>query len=128
MSPLSDMQTTIREFLDDLKGNIFTSPEEQRDMTAVEFFFSLMNEQLLMNHVLDQILPFKAQIAARDIDFFAKQKKQIFGNLPSERVDYFEHLIRTPEDKGGMSEENKNYVWVYFDTIIDIAEAYKKNK
>lgn len=122
------IKTTTMEMISDLKENIFTSQEEQGDMMLVEFFFSKMPPKTIADHAVAHILPFSAQIAARNVEFFLKKKKEIFGGLPENRVNYFAHLIQTPEKNGGMSDENRSVVWDYFDTIKAFAEEYKKNK
>ena len=122
------MKQTLKEFLADLRESVFTSDDEKRDMTIVEFFFDNSGEQAIMDHVVTKILPWSKEIAERNIDFFSKQKDSIFKGLPQQRVDYFEKLLRTPESQGGMSLDNRDVIWLYFDTIISIAQDYKKNK
>lgn len=124
---LSNLKLTITELITDLKDNMFTSPDEQSDLSMVEFFFNCLPEKELMQHVVENTLPFSAQIRARDMNFFITQKNKIFEGLPEERINHFEKLITTPQSKGGMTDENKDVIWSYFQTIIRIAEEYKKN-
>lgn len=125
---LSQLKTTVRELIADLSENIFTSKEEKSDMALVDVFFECMSESQLMNHTIINTLPFAEQIKARDVHFFTTQKDKIFEGLPSDRIDYFEKLITTSSDEGGMSDENKNVIWDYFNIIVAIAEKYKKNQ
>lgn len=124
---LTDLKTTVSDLIVDLKENIFTRSEEANDMFMIEFFFNQMNEQMVMNHCIENILPFAREIKTKNIQFFISQKAKIFGDLPADRVDYFEKLVITPEEKGGMTNENRDILWLYFQTIVNIVELYKKN-
>lgn len=124
---LSGLKLTINELIVDLKDNIFTSESEQSDLAIVEFFFSCLPEKELMQHVIDNTLPFASHIRERNVQYFISQKNKIFEGLPEDRINHFEHLIVTPHDQGGMSDENKDVIWSYFQTIVRIAEEYKKN-
>lgn len=119
------MKTTLTEFIKDLKENIF-STEESSDLDFVSMVFACMEETEIMEHVIQSVLPNAEQIRARDLQFFIEQKKSIFQGLPMDRVNHIEQLITTPADLGGMSDENKDVVWSYFEAMVDIASEYKK--
>lgn len=128
INPLTGVKTTITEFLDDLEKIVFTEPAERADLIFVRFFFEKMDSETLMRHVIGSVLPHKSQISVRDTKFFLERKKEIFGGLPADRVDYFASLIDNPEEAGGLSTENRDIVWSYFDILVLLAEKYKKNK
>lgn len=123
---LANMKQTICELITDLKENVFTLPNDQSDLAMVEFFFSCMSERDLMQHVIENIIPFATQIRAQDIRFFITQKHKIFEGLPDDKVEHFEKLIVSPEENGGMADSDRTIIWSYFSTIVKIAEEYKK--
>ena len=123
-----DIRNTVLELIVDFKENIFTKPNEKGDLMLVEFFFSKMNAETITDRIVKHVLPFSNEIADRKISFFLEKKNEIFGGLPKERVDYFSELIHKNERDGGMSDENKDVVWAYFDTLVALAEEYKKKK
>jgi hypothetical protein len=130
MSPddiLKLLKKNVSELLNEIKQNIFTSPSEQADIAMAEFGISCIPERDLMQNIIQTVLPFSEQIRKRDINFFTSQKYTIFEGLPTDRVDYFEKLIITPENQGGMSNEDKDVIFEYFDQFVTLAEEYKKN-
>ena len=62
-------------------------------------------------------------IEDRDQDFFLKNKG-IFAGLPDDRIKYYGELITSKR----IHTEDRRVVWEYFDTIIAIAEKYKKEQ
>jgi hypothetical protein len=123
-----DIKNTVLELIIDFKDNIFTKHEEKGDLMIVEFFFQKLNPDVIAERIVMHVLPYSKAIEARDITFFLEKKNEIFAGLPAERVIYFSELIQKEEGRGGMSEENKNVVWAYFDTLKALGEKYKKNK
>ena len=124
---LSDMKLTIEEFIGDLRENIFTK-EEEGDLLLVEFFFKKMNNEKLMNHIIEHVLPYSKKIKNRKESFFIKKKDHIFAGIPKDKTEYFAKLIIKKESEGGLSDENRQVIWTYFDTITTIAKLYKKEK
>lgn len=122
---LDDIKTTVLEFINDLKENIF-SKGEATDLAFVEMFFGCMEPAEIMDNVVQNILPNAEQIRNRNLNFFVEQKSKIFQGLPTDRVDHIELLLTLSPEKGGMSEENKDVVWSYFEAMVDIASEYKK--
>ena len=129
MSSYQDhIKTTILELIKDLKDNIFTEPTEQGELALVEFFFKKMSAINVANHVISHVLPHEKCIKDRDLKFFIKEKDSIFGGLPQDRVNHFSNLVTLPSEKGGMSPEDKQIIWSYFDALVDLSKKYKKNK
>lgn len=126
MDDCEQIKNTVLEFILDLKDNIFTN--EKGDLMLVEFFFRKMSEIDIANQIVKHVLPYKNRIENREIEFFNEKKGEIFKGLPVNRVEYFSQLITKDESNGGMSEENKEIVWSYFDALVLLAERYKKNK
>lgn len=122
------VKNTILEFITDLKEAIFTNPTEHGDLLLVEFFFTKMTATSVTDHIVSHVLPHKAKIQKRDIQFFIDQKREIFAGLPEERVEYFANLVKKSKEEGGMSSDDRNTIWSYFDMLILLAEEYKKKK
>ena len=123
-----NIKMTILEFVNDLKDGIFTEPSDQGELLIVEFAFSKMNNSTIAEHVVSRILPHKENIKNRKIQFFVDNQGEIFRGLPKDRVEYFSNLIGRAPDEGGLADDDKIAIWKYFDTLILLAEAYKKKK
>lgn len=123
---LENMRTTVFEFIADLKDNVLTSPEDQGDLLLVEFFFKRMHPLALMEHVVKHVLPHKAMIQNRKVEFFVKQRDKIFAGLDAEKVDHFARLCSSTEEDG-IGAQHRDTIWLYFDTMILVAESYKEN-
>jgi hypothetical protein len=121
-----NIKKTILEFIADIKDNIFTDTTEQGDLLLVEFFFNKMDVQSVTNKIVDHLLPHAEMIKRRDINFFINKKKEIFAGLPEDRVNHLVRLIDPENDK--LSEEDREVIWAYFDTLLSLAEEYKKRK
>lgn len=123
-----DIKNTVLELIEDLRDNIFTKSSEKGDLLLVEFYFKKMAPVKISDHVVTHVLPYKGAIENRHISFFKEKKYDIFKGLPQDKVDYFSRLVENSEEEGGLSEEDKNVVWSYFDTLSMLAERYKKYK
>jgi len=121
---MRDLQTTVLELIADLKDNIFVQEEEIGDLMLVEFFFKKMHPERIMNHIVSKVLPWKEQIKKRDQEFFL-QNSSLFQGLPEDRISHYTNTI-VKGDR--IDDDNRNIVWQYFDTIIQLAETYKKIK
>ena len=123
-----DIKLTVLELVADFRDNIFTKPAEQGDLLIVEFFFKKASAVTIADNIVLHVLSRRKQIENREVAFFIAKKKEIFQNLPADRVEYFANLVQKSEKDGGMNDEDKEAVWAYFDTLIQLAEEYKKNK
>lgn len=121
-------KNTIKEFITDLKNSIFTGTIEQVALTFVEDYFSRASPENSMGYLVSHVLPHKSQIQNRNVQFFLDEKASIFKGLPDEQIDHFAKLVTTPAKYGGLDDENKEVIWKYFDTFIEIAEIYKKKR
>lgn len=119
-----NLKDTILELIADLKDNIFDLEDEKGELMLVEFFFKRMNPESLMQHVISHIIPWKKKILNKDQQFFLENKK-IFQGLPEDRLSYYGQIIA---ESKRLNEDDKTTIWSYFHTILEIAEAYKKNK
>ena len=121
---LEDTQATILDLVHDLKENVFSSSDEQGDLMMVEFFFKRMHQERIMEHIIQQILPHKNKIKDRNIDFFLSNRV-LFAGLPSDRVDYYSNIIATGSR---LCSDDRDVIWQYFDTLLALAESYRKIK
>jgi hypothetical protein len=117
-----DIKNTQLEFIADLKENVFSGPIEQGELFTVSFFFERLHPERAMDHVVSHVLPWKKQIRKRDVHFF-QNNKHIFEGLPADRVEYYSEKLSKDID-----EESRNVMWEFFDTMIELAEQYKKHK
>lgn len=121
---LEDLKSTVLDLIIDLKNNIFTLEDEKGDLMLVEFFFKRLHPENIMQHVVKYILPWKKKIEKRNEDFFLNNKN-IFKGLPEDRIDHYGEIIA---ESDRVDDDDKIVIWEYFDTIIEIAESYKKRK
>jgi len=116
------IKNTQLEFISDLKENVFSGLIEQGELFTVTFFFERLHPARCMDHVVSNVLPWKKQIQNRDDHFFLNNK-HIFEGLPADRVEYYAEKLAKDID-----QESKNVMWDFFDTMIELAEAYKKHQ
>ena len=119
------MRQTISEFVTELKTKIFTEPQEQGDLVLVEFFFSKLHDSMMMNEVIQNVLPWENQIKGRKSEFFLNNRN-VFKGIPEDRIEYFSSMWKG--DNQRLSKDDKDTIWAYFDTMLAIAKAYKKNQ
>ena len=122
---ISDMRTNILELTDDLSG-IASTKEEIRNLTTARFIFEQMPETMLVNHIIQHVLPHAKRITAMDINFFVKEAHNIFAGLPIDDIIRFTNRMRVDESNGGLSEDDKEAIWRYFIVLVNLAEIYKK--
>lgn len=116
---LDDLSQTIFDLLTDL-GSIFTTASEKADLTFIEFFYKRIDKESIMQHVIAKILPFKQQIDNRNLFFFKENRYVFFSGLPEDRVSYYIDQILL------LGSSDLQMIWEYLDTMIALAESYKK--
>jgi len=118
---LDDLHQTVFEFLTDL-ADVFNNKTEKGDLALIEFFWKRLHKEMIMQHTISKLLPFKQYIEERNINFF-DENKYIFAGLPDDRVLYYSDQI---VNKNRLSKEDLEMIWEYLDTMIACAESYKK--
>lgn len=68
---------------------------------------------------VEHVLPFQAQIKARNATFFEKND-HIFGPLPQDKVQHFRNLWFS----GHFEEEDKKIIWDYFSVFVDLCKKH----
>ena len=120
---LADLKNVMMEFIADLR-RIFTSRDEQRDLMLIELYFDNLSNGRIMQHMIKKVLPYASIIVERDADFFINHDS-LFQTLPKFRARHYKEFWKGTEGKT-LSPENKNAIWAYFDTILEIVKGYKK--
>jgi len=117
---LAVLKTQILFLVKDIQTFI---PESKYTLwLLVKNFFNEMSEEELMDHIIKSVVPYKSQIMKKDETFFLNNKT-IFGELPSEEVDYVRNMVGK---EGILEDEDKEGFWNYFKVFITLAEEYKK--
>ena len=120
---LSDLKIVMKEFIADLR-HIFTSIDEQRDLLIIQLFFEKLSPERIMHHMISKVLPHANMIDLRDSNYFVEHDT-IFQALPQSRSKHYRDFWSGKGDKN-LSDDDKNAIWAYFDTIIEIVKSYKK--
>ena len=120
---LSDLKIVMKEFIVDLR-NIFTNNDEQRDLLIIQLFFERLSSERIMHNMINKVLPHAQMIARRDSQYFIKHDS-IFQALPSSRSKHYKEFWSGTGGKF-ISNNDKDAIWAYFDTIIEIVKNYKK--
>lgn len=117
----SSLHSEVLHFIDAIEHILEDHDEDTNDLVLLRVYFMTMPPDTLMDHVIQHILPWTRQIADRNVDFFYKNK-QIFGELPADKVDYFSNLWK----KGILNDEDQTEIWDFFDIFVVHAESFKK--
>lgn len=120
---LADLKIVMKEFIVDLR-NIFTSKDEQRDLLIIQLFFEKMSPERIMHNMINKVLPHAQIISNRDTQYFIEHDS-IFQALPSSRSKHYKEFWSGTGGKS-LSDNDKQAIWAYFDTIIEIVKSYKK--
>ena len=120
---LADLKIVMKEFVDDLR-HIFTSGAEQRDLLIIQLFFERLSPERIMHHMISKVLPHAKIISLRDSNYFVEHDT-IFQALPRSRSKHYRDFWSGKGDRN-LSDDDKNAIWAYFDTIIEIVKSYKK--
>ena len=86
-------------------------------------FFTLLDSEEVMQHIINHVLPYKDKILEKNEEFFITDRK-VFGQLPESEVEYFRNIIGK---KGKINQQDKDKLWDYFKIFVIVAEEYKKN-
>ena len=120
---LADLKNVMMEFIADLR-RIFTSRDEQRDLMLIELYFDNLSNGRIMQHMIKKVLPYASIIVERDANFFINYDS-FLQTQPKFRARHYKEFWKGTEGKT-LSPENKNAIWAYFDTILEIVKGYKK--
>jgi len=120
---LADLKIVMKEFVEDLR-HIFTKGDEQRDLLIIQLFFEKLSPERIMHYMISKVLPHANIIASRDSNYFVEHDS-IFQALPEKRSKHYKAFWSGNGNKV-LTNDDKNAIWAYFDTIIEIVKSYKK--
>jgi len=86
-----------------------------------KIIFGLFKPDRLIKYHIALLHPMKPWLDARDIDFFIKND-HIYPGAPEADIKFFKDLWRID---GTMTDDEKNTIWEFFDTLIEIAEDWQ---
>lgn len=81
---------------------------------------NLFEPERLTKYYIVMVLPMKPWLVGRKVNFFLKND-HIFPGAPTEDIQFFKDLWT---EKEAMNDDEKNIIWEYFDTLIEIAEDW----
>lgn len=87
-----------------------------------KLIFMLFKPERLIKYHLCLLHPLKPWLEARDVNFFLKNE-HIYPGAPEEDIKFFKDLWQV---EGTMTKKEKDTIWTYFDTLIEIAEDWQK--
>lgn len=117
-----DIKTTVIELIGDLKSSVFTKDSEQSDILIVEVFFENLTPKAITDNIVKYLLPHSDQIRTRNEDFF-KTQRELFEGLPPAKINYYSSIL---SDNRRVCDEDKDVMWQYFESLLTLAEKYKK--
>ena len=120
---LADLKIVMKEFIADLR-HIFRRNDEQRDLLIIQLFFERLSAERIMHYMINKVLPHAHMISLRDSQYFIEHDS-IFQALPARRSQHYKEFWSGSGGKS-LSIDDKNAIWAYFDTIIEIVKNYKK--
>jgi len=107
------------------KGNSKIKPIWQDSTFKIDFIsnllMTLLSSERIIKYYITYVWPMKKHLKTRNTDFFIKNKR-IYPGAPEEDVAFFKALWSV---KGAMTEKEKATVWKFWDTLIEITEAWQ---
>ena len=115
------LQAAVLAFVDDISHSVF---DDSCEMLTVQVVFAEFKPPKVAKLVMRHLLPFHAQIRARDEEFFYTSRAGIFGKLGKERIERMARLVALSPAEGGLSVDARSKIWAHFDVLLDIIKAY----
>ena len=125
MSVIS-LKSIFTEFLDDLQR---LSKKYPIGLTDIDLLFcktyvSSISEEFLIQSTVNTVLPYRAQIKERNLDFFKEQKSSLFKGLPEAKLAAMEEALT----RGGVPEDAVAAIWDHVEVILLVTEMYEQRK
>jgi hypothetical protein len=83
---------------------------------------TLLGPDRIIKYYITYVWPMKKYLKLRQPDFFLKNKR-IYPGASEEDVEFFKALWTV---KGAMTKSEKDTVWQFWDTLIEITEAWQE--
>jgi len=116
------LKEQVLRLIDDIKELV--PVEKQTVWLVVKYFFMGLDDDSLVQHIINTVLPHKEKIVNKDENFFMGDKG-VFVNLPEKEVNYVRNMV---SKNGFLMPSEKAAIWDYFTIFVTIAEACKKKK
>lgn len=123
---LANLKETVLDFINDIE-KLFSDPEDQMEIMKVYLYFSNMSDHDLMNHIIAHILPYSDKIKKRDEAYVLGERSNIFAGFPKSKVEKIVQIVHADPENGGLTREERDAIWEYFDLMIEITDQFKKN-
>jgi len=117
-SIINDLKKNVIAFVDEL---IEQFPQETDLVFGRILLKDQMPAQKIMDNFVSKILPYKAQILAKDDDFFLKNSTSLFGGN-NQRVNHLKVIWKSSR----LDEEDRAIIWDWFKTFVYLCEKYLK--
>ena len=117
---LRNLRKAVKELISDLRDYVFTADDEYVDLLVVELYFDKLPSQILMQNMIDRVVPHAAMITGRNETFFLEHPV-LFHELKAERINHYKNFWEGSQ----VSPDDKIVIWEYFDTILEIAQNYR---
>lgn len=115
-----ELKKSVIELIKDLK---ILFPEDQLELTGVEFFFLKMPSDEILNKMNLFVVPHKQMVEKKNKQFFINNKA-LFSGLPQSRVDYYSKKLSSDS----FDKEECDTLFEYFESFITFCEKIKKEK
>lgn len=113
------MRTTQNELLDFMEKQ---HPEHGMMIGAVRGFFKGKTDPEIYHYIETKVFPSEVQIKNRDLNFFSKNKYEIFEGLPVKYIDLYADLVLTSP------KTDLDVYWQFFEKLIGIYELSIRSK
>lgn len=123
LSPENAIVKVSKEFIDDMRENIFTSDEEQEELLLGECWLQASQPSKILNLVIKHVLPHRENIRKRNLQFFI-ENQFIFSGLPPHRIKYYSEKLAS----GEVPQDDMNVCFDFLNSMVDIAEKSQEVK
>lgn len=126
LSARDALVTTIGELLNFMKDHVFTARADKADVTMIKYhLLEDKNAPDVVELVSSRIVPFSDRLRDRDptvVDDMLGQS--MLSKLPADRSKHLRDLLSGR--KPGVSEENRQTLFEYFEHILKIMDKFKR--
>lgn len=122
----NDLETQEKEAIEKAEANGDPMPKMRWEDSTFKInltkhlLMTIFEPQRLIKYYILMVLPMKPWLESRDANFFVKND-HIYPGAPTEDIQFFKDLWLV---KGALLDEEKDTIWEYFDTLIEIAEDW----
>lgn len=116
---LTKFKNTLINFLDDIIEQI----PSQQDLIIIRLFLKdQVPIKLVMDKFIQNVLPYKEMILARDEEFFMKDDASFFDKLSSKKVNQFRDIYKSNH----LDNDDRAVIWDWLISFVKLAEKYQQ--